>query len=98
MRTWQKYDQVVLHVNVFYHETKNGLLSCTENNCAISEIHNKLMEYSISRSIDTSGNAVGAGGESGWTSSTPDRNNTGSDVNSSGGLFSFAKPWPWSGK
>ncbi|XP_019134590.2 uncharacterized protein LOC109143073 [Larimichthys crocea] len=58
-----KQHQVVLYVNVFYHDTSKGLLTCEQNNAAASEIKQKLLQ--LSTPIDTSGNAQGAGVESG---------------------------------
>ncbi|XP_044024588.1 uncharacterized protein LOC122862851 isoform X2 [Siniperca chuatsi] len=90
-RTWNYDTKVVLHVNVFYHETVRGLLKCPENDHAVSEIRNKLLEYNVRRK-DTSGNAVGVTGWSGSTGSTHvsgDGNNKGSNHDSSGGLFNF---------
>lgn len=71
MRTWHDNPEpeVVLHVNVFYHETIPGLLTCQQNNDAVSKIQKKLLEYSILRSQDISENAL-CGAESGKTSST----------------------------
>lgn len=43
MKTWDVHANVVLHVNVFYHETR-GLLQCDENDAAVTEIGNKLLE------------------------------------------------------
>lgn len=74
MRTWQSHHEVVLHVNVFYHETR-GLLSCDENNRAVCDIKMKLLEYK--RSIDTSGNFLGVDAECGGTGSTAGGNNRG---------------------
>lgn len=58
-----KQHQVVLYVNVFYHDTSKGLLTCEQNNAAASEIKQKLLQFSTP--IDTSGNAQGAGVEIG---------------------------------
>ncbi|XP_031721984.1 uncharacterized protein LOC116393625 isoform X2 [Anarrhichthys ocellatus] len=46
MRTWRDDARVVLHVNVFYHETV-GLLKCERNDAAVTEIQTKLMECFI---------------------------------------------------
>lgn len=46
LRRWINDPQVVLEVNIFFHETKSGLFSCQENSFAISDIRNKLVEYS----------------------------------------------------
>lgn len=40
------YNNVVLVVNVFFHETVQGLLKCLQNDEAISTIQQKLLEYS----------------------------------------------------
>ncbi|KAM9339730.1 uncharacterized protein ABDE67_017388 isoform 2-T2 [Symphorus nematophorus] len=50
---------VVMHVNVFYHDTVSGLITCKQNNDAVSDIQNKLLEYSTVRHKITSGNAHG---------------------------------------
>ncbi|XP_028250004.1 uncharacterized protein LOC114426659 [Parambassis ranga] len=39
------YPKVVLGVNVFYHETVKGLLSCKENKLAVQKIKKKLQKY-----------------------------------------------------
>ncbi|XP_036003491.1 uncharacterized protein LOC118556541 [Fundulus heteroclitus] len=44
-RTWSDFSNIVLHVNVFFHETAQGLLRCQENNAAVIQIQNKLLEY-----------------------------------------------------
>ncbi|KAM4713112.1 uncharacterized protein FYW61_020234 [Anableps anableps] len=44
-RTWSDYSNIVLHVNIFYHKTVHGLLKCQENNAAVIQIQNKLLEY-----------------------------------------------------
>lgn len=36
---------VVLQVNISFHETKGGLLTCHQNDTAASRIHNKLLEH-----------------------------------------------------
>lgn len=48
-RTRSAYSNVVLQVDVFYHETERGLLRCQENSAAVAWIQNKLLEYSIPR-------------------------------------------------
>uniref|UniRef100_A0A1A7XA63 Si:ch211-245h14.1 n=2 Tax=Iconisemion striatum TaxID=60296 RepID=A0A1A7XA63_9TELE len=48
-RMWSHYSNIVLHVNVFYHETVFGLLRCQENKAAVSWIQSKLLDYSLSR-------------------------------------------------
>lgn len=45
-RSWEGHPSVVLQVHVFFHDTKSGLLTCTENSVAITAIRNKLLEYS----------------------------------------------------
>ncbi|XP_068433286.1 uncharacterized protein [Clinocottus analis] len=61
MKTWPDDANVVLRVNVFYHETM-GLLTCEENDAAVTEIKNKLLAHFIKGSNDTSENAqAGAG-------------------------------------
>ncbi|XP_038149228.1 uncharacterized protein LOC119788704 [Cyprinodon tularosa] len=44
-RTWSDDLNIVLHVNIFYHETAHGLLRCQENYKAVIQIQNKLLEY-----------------------------------------------------
>ncbi|KAM8832811.1 uncharacterized protein AB9W97_003723 [Spinachia spinachia] len=55
MTTWNVDAKVVLHVNVFYHETC-GLLQCVENKAAVTEIGNKLSKLVPERS-HTSGSS-----------------------------------------
>ncbi|TNN42388.1 hypothetical protein EYF80_047453 [Liparis tanakae] len=52
--------RVVLHVNVFYHETR-GLLKCDQNDAAVTEIQNKLEKSFIQRSYDRGGHTQGGG-------------------------------------
>lgn len=66
MKTWDVHANVLLHVNVFYHETQ-GLLQCDENDAAVTEIGNKLLESFNLKSSITSGNAQGGGAERGGT-------------------------------
>ncbi|MEQ2285461.1 hypothetical protein AMECASPLE_032025, partial [Ameca splendens] len=49
-RMWSDYSNIVLHVDVFYHETSRGLLRCQENDAAVIQIQNKLLEYCTPRS------------------------------------------------
>ncbi|KAJ4929249.1 hypothetical protein JOQ06_004860 [Pogonophryne albipinna] len=42
---------VQLQVNVFFHETKHGLLHCEENTAAVCNIKNKIQEYTISNAL-----------------------------------------------
>uniref|UniRef100_A0A1A8M4M7 Si:ch211-245h14.1 n=1 Tax=Nothobranchius pienaari TaxID=704102 RepID=A0A1A8M4M7_9TELE len=60
-RTWSHYSNIVLHVNVFYHEAAGGLLRCQENNAAVSWIQSRLLEYSLPRNrCSLSGECDGA--------------------------------------
>ncbi|XP_033503744.1 uncharacterized protein LOC117270325 isoform X3 [Epinephelus lanceolatus] len=68
MRTWREDIEVILHVNVFYHETMHGLLKCEQNNAAASQIRDKLLECCLG-----SGNAQAVGAESELTGSTSGR-------------------------
>ncbi|XP_008298626.1 uncharacterized protein LOC103371168 [Stegastes partitus] len=43
LRTWDEYTNVVLHLNVFFHESR-GFLTCQENATAVSEIRAKLLQ------------------------------------------------------
>lgn len=45
VRSCKDHPNVALQVHVFFHETKSGLLKCTENHVAISDTRNKLLEY-----------------------------------------------------
>lgn len=55
-RTWPEDAKVVLYVNVFYHETTPGLLKCDQNNTAVAEIGNKLLEcFNLRKDATTSG-------------------------------------------
>ncbi|XP_026173774.1 uncharacterized protein LOC113136882 isoform X2 [Mastacembelus armatus] len=49
-RTWNDYPNIKFHVNIFYHETANGLLKCSQNDEAVTKIRKKLMEYRIDTS------------------------------------------------
>ncbi|XP_014905802.1 uncharacterized protein LOC106958426 [Poecilia latipinna] len=49
-RMWSDYSNIVLHVNIFYHKKARGLLKCQENNAAVIQIQNKLLEYCTPRS------------------------------------------------
>lgn len=60
------HSNVVLQVNVFYHETARGLLRCQENAAAVSQIQNKLLQYSILTS------KLGVMGKCDRTGSVPD--------------------------
>ncbi|XP_049445555.1 uncharacterized protein LOC125896748 isoform X2 [Epinephelus fuscoguttatus] len=91
MKTWREDVEVILHVNVFYHETVHGLLKCEQNNTAASQIRDKLLEHFIRKSEVTSGNAQAVGAESCLPSSASVRgggNNRRSDTENSGGFFS----------
>lgn len=55
VKTWKDSFKVVLCVHVFYHEKVNGLLSCQENNDAISKIQTELLKYGIDIIESTSG-------------------------------------------
>ncbi|XP_063324697.1 uncharacterized protein LOC134623536 [Pelmatolapia mariae] len=47
VKTWKESCKVVLCVHVFYHEKFNGLLSCQENNDAVSKIRTELLKYGV---------------------------------------------------
>lgn len=64
LRQFDNYRNVVLHVDIFYHESMHGLITCQENRTAISTIRNKLVQYAILKRRDTSGAAPGVGRES----------------------------------
>ncbi|CAI5683427.1 unnamed protein product [Oreochromis niloticus] len=55
VKTWKDSCKVVLHVHVFYHEKVPGLLSCQENNDAISRIRTELLKYGVDITESTSG-------------------------------------------
>nr|XP_046229991.1 uncharacterized protein LOC124051018 isoform X2 [Scatophagus argus] len=68
MRELSSFQNVVLCVNVFYHE-KCGLLTCAQNDAAVSNIQSKLLEYSkTSRHPNTTRNDPCAPAESSNTS------------------------------
>lgn len=46
--TWFFHSNVVLQINVFFHEATHGLLRCRQNSAAFSQIQNKLLELSSS--------------------------------------------------
>lgn len=56
VRTRPHYPTVVLQVNIFYHDSVPGLLTCQQNNDAVTKILNKLLEYKTMIHKDTSGN------------------------------------------
>lgn len=64
LRPFDNYRNVVLHVNISYHESKPGLIRCAENSTAISTIRNKLVQYATLKHRDTRGAAPGVGRES----------------------------------
>ncbi|XP_037606766.1 uncharacterized protein si:ch211-245h14.1 isoform X10 [Sebastes umbrosus] len=84
LKTWHDNNNVVLFINVFYHETIKGLLNCEENNAAVSKIQNELVERFLPGSIDSRGNpqGMGAGGLTGDTSGRGGGNDRGSGVDS----------------
>ncbi|XP_007561068.1 uncharacterized protein LOC103144157 [Poecilia formosa] len=47
MGTWDYNPKIVQHFSVFYHERSNGLISCKENNDAISGIQQELLKYGV---------------------------------------------------
>lgn len=64
-KTWDQHSNIVLGVDVFFHETKHGLLTCGQNNTAVTMIQNKMAEYSTLKR-DTS--RFGERSESYWNS------------------------------
>ncbi|XP_051264553.1 uncharacterized protein LOC127368118 [Dicentrarchus labrax] len=86
VRTWSHDPKVVLCVNAFYHETRNGLLICQENNVAVSDIRKKLLEYKTPTHEDNVmlGNAQGVVTESGRTGNTPVRHGSKNKASESG--------------
>lgn len=46
-RNWEQHSNVVLSVEVFFHETKRGLLTCEQNVTAVTLIQNKMVGYGI---------------------------------------------------
>ncbi|XP_050927908.1 uncharacterized protein si:ch211-245h14.1 isoform X3 [Lates calcarifer] len=65
MRTWTSKDNVVLHVNVFYHETRSGLLNCNQNIEAVVKIREAFVTHCSLRSKDTSAGCNTSAGSSG---------------------------------
>ncbi|XP_041832352.1 uncharacterized protein LOC121634027 isoform X2 [Melanotaenia boesemani] len=47
MKPRSDYSNIVLYVSLFYHEAAHGLLRCRENSVAVSQIKDKLLEFSI---------------------------------------------------
>uniref|UniRef100_A0A1A8KKM7 Si:ch211-245h14.1 n=2 Tax=Nothobranchius kuhntae TaxID=321403 RepID=A0A1A8KKM7_NOTKU len=47
MRTWPDHHNIVLHVNVFYHEKVPGLIVCQKNVEAITAVKNEILKYGI---------------------------------------------------
>ena len=60
LRTWDHYQRIEAHVNVFYHETANGLLKCPENCTAATTIQEKLLKYSTMIVPETTGHGANA--------------------------------------
>ncbi|XP_053300535.1 uncharacterized protein LOC128459733 isoform X3 [Pleuronectes platessa] len=52
---------IVLQVNVFYHENLRGLLECKLNENAVDEIQQELLKHSDHRSTDTRASTSGQG-------------------------------------
>lgn len=50
----KKWADVLLQVDVFYHETQPGLLKCQQNDEAVSEIRKELLKHSSQRCKYTS--------------------------------------------
>ncbi|KAM7395590.1 hypothetical protein PAMA_007049 [Pampus argenteus] len=69
-KTWSGDLNIVLHVNVFFHETMQGLLRCDQNNDAASMIQKKLLEYSVQGKKDASRNALGDCGDGDTTATS----------------------------
>ncbi|XP_018540224.1 uncharacterized protein LOC108888638 [Lates calcarifer] len=78
MRTWTSKANVVLNVNVFYHETKHGLLRCEQNDMAVADIRQELLKHRRQRSNDASVGTVDESGGSG-NASTAQGGNTGNE-------------------
>lgn len=64
LRQFDNYRNVVLHVNISFHESRHGLIECQENSTAISTIRNRLVQYATLKRRDTGGAAPGVGRES----------------------------------
>ncbi|XP_039980676.1 uncharacterized protein si:ch211-245h14.1 isoform X10 [Xiphias gladius] len=75
----KKWADVLLQVDVFYHETQPGLLKCQQNDVAVSEIRKELLKHSSQRCKNTSEGMVCECG----SASTGFGGNTGNE-----GLFS----------
>ncbi|KAA8583175.1 hypothetical protein FQN60_015721 [Etheostoma spectabile] len=96
MRTWSAYANVVLHVNVFYHETTHGLLKNQQNDAAVTQMQNKLLEHFLPQGEYSSGNAQGVGANRGGsTSGRVGGNNRPSEAYSNNSVLS--RFWGWSG-
>lgn len=84
LRTWSEDLNVLLHVNVFYHEKIPGLLKCQENTAAVSQIQNEFLKIhprtNTSADSQDEGSTTGSlTGRADNSSSCPDRdNNSGS--------------------
>ncbi|XP_062267781.1 uncharacterized protein LOC133973758 isoform X2 [Platichthys flesus] len=61
---------IVLQVNVFYHESLRGLLQCELNDTAVYDIKQELLKLSDHRSTDTRASTSGQGPSS-WQISDP---------------------------
>lgn len=60
LRPWSDSKNVVLAVNVFFHETVQGLLRCEENEEEVRKIHAVLMMFRVKRQ-DNGGDVSSAG-------------------------------------
>ncbi|XP_054900426.1 uncharacterized protein LOC129369114 isoform X2 [Poeciliopsis prolifica] len=93
-RKWSDCSNIVLHVNIFYHKKAHGLLKCQENNAAVIQIQNKLLEYCTPRSkwavtggynspdIDSCSHLDGEGSEFGFRLFDSDSSSSTSSSNS----------------
>ncbi|XP_074540639.1 uncharacterized protein LOC141801491 isoform X2 [Halichoeres trimaculatus] len=63
VRTWDldaNYPQIILHADVFFHNTACGLLQCKQNDAAINQIQTKLREFCSEGKANTSGQSNNA--------------------------------------
>lgn len=93
VRSCDDFSNLVLHVSVFYHDTMHGLLNCHQNDEAVSEIQRKLLEYSIIKSKDTSGNTQRMAADTAGLSVTNGGNEMGSDGSSMIGMLALRGLW-----
>ncbi|XP_034756395.1 uncharacterized protein LOC117961669 [Etheostoma cragini] len=94
MRTWSAYANVVLHVNVFYHETMRGLLRDQQNEAAVTQMQKKLLECFLPQCEYSSGNAQCVVAKRGGSTSGRGGGNNRPNADGNSGVFGRLFVWP----